>query len=204
MSPFQAVYGRLPPRIDSYIPGTTNVHVVDSALQERDQLLKHLRDNLVVAQNRMKVQSNRHRTEREFTVGDWVYLMLQPYRQSSVAHSPSQKLAPRFYGPYQVVKRIGTVAYKLALPPGSRVHDVFHVSQIKGRVGDSTPSSTTLPPIDAPTTLWKSAKILDRGLFKNNNKAITKLLIQWEGNSVDDATWELYDDFMARYPEFAP
>ena len=63
----------------------------------------------------MKQQADKHRTEREFAVGDKVFLKLQPYIQVSVARRPHQKLAFHYYGPYTILQRVGTVAYKLDL-----------------------------------------------------------------------------------------
>ena len=76
----------------------------------------------------MKSHADQHRRDVTFSVGNWVYLKLQPYRQSSVAFRASLKLSPRFYGPYQILACVGTVAYRLDLPFGSCIHNVFHVS----------------------------------------------------------------------------
>ncbi|PRQ26049.1 putative nucleotidyltransferase, Ribonuclease H [Rosa chinensis] len=70
MSPFQALYGRPPPSLSTYLPGTTKVHAVDTSLQARDQLLKDLKDHMANAQNRMKQHTDQRRTEREFNEGD--------------------------------------------------------------------------------------------------------------------------------------
>ena len=81
MTPYEAQYGFSPPRLIDYVPGTTPVTAVDSILNSRQHILTLLKQNLVDAQARMKRQSDLHKTERVFKVGDWVYLRLQPYKQ---------------------------------------------------------------------------------------------------------------------------
>ena len=76
----------------------------------------------------MKTQADKHRSELVFKVGDSFFLKLQPYLQTSVAPRANHKLAFNFYGPFEVLERVGEVAYHLALPVSSRVHPVFHVS----------------------------------------------------------------------------
>lgn len=84
-------------------------------------------NHLVQAQHRMKQIADHHRTEREFQVGDWVFLRLQPYKHATVRFRSNMKLSTWFYGSYQVIQRIGKVAYKLALPASSKIHPVFRV-----------------------------------------------------------------------------
>ena len=71
---------------------------------------------MATAQNHQKLYADRGRVERQFEVGDLVYLRLHPYRQSSLKQKGAKKLKPRFYGPYRVIRRIGQVAYELELP----------------------------------------------------------------------------------------
>lgn len=203
MTPFQAVYGRPPPQVSMYLPGTSAVRTVDVLLQDRDALLHTLKDHMTIAQNRMKQQSDTGRTEREFVVGDWVFLKLHPYRQQSLIKRPSHKLSPRFYGPFQITDRIGKVAYRLALPPHSKIHPIFHVSLLKKRIGDAVPRSFTLPQYDQQgTLLWQPLKVLDMGVLRRKKRNVTQWLIQWVGMPEEDATWEEAHSIAARFPEF--
>ena len=59
------------------------------------------------------------------------------------------KLSPKYYGPYKVLQKIGSMAYKLELPASSRVHPVFHVPYLKKVIGDKLPVQTILPELDA-------------------------------------------------------
>ena len=103
------------------------------------------KQRLEQAQNRMKVFADKNRTNIEFFVGDQVLLKLQPYTQSSVANRPCPKLSNKFFGPYKILERIGTVAYCLELPNESQIHPVFHVSQLKQFHPDYTPIFSKLP-----------------------------------------------------------
>ena len=144
-TPFEVVYGREPPNLLSYVPGTSKVEVVDNMLQARDKVVKDLRCQLQQAQARMKTVYDQGRVEREFVVGDWLYLRLQPYRKTSLALRQSHKLSLRFYGPYRVLERIGSVAYRLDLPPRSKIHLVFHVSILKKQLGTTDKIDYPLP-----------------------------------------------------------
>ncbi|KAL4271478.1 hypothetical protein GQ457_13G013980 [Hibiscus cannabinus] len=145
MTPFRALYGRDPPTVLTYVEGSSNNSQVDRALQERDELLRVLKRNLVQAQNRMKTQADRRRRELELEEGSWAFVRLQPYRQLSLRLQRHHKLSPRFFGPYRVIKRIGSVAYQLDLPESTRIHPVFHVSQLKPCKGQPLQQITPLP-----------------------------------------------------------
>lgn len=76
-------------------------------------MLKILRSNLLKAQSRMKSQADSKRGDLSFEVGDAVLLYLQLYRQKSLAKRSNEKLSPRYFGPYTIVREVGPVAYEL-------------------------------------------------------------------------------------------
>ncbi|GKA54322.1 transposon ty3-G gag-pol polyprotein [Tanacetum coccineum] len=204
LMPFQIVYGRLPPKLVSYIRGTTKVQEVDEYLCDRDEVLRQLRNNLLASQNRMKVNADRHRRELEFNVGDLVYIKLQPYRQSSVVSRYSAKLAPRFFGPYKILNRVGPVAYRVELPPGSLIHDVFHVSLLRRFVGTAPEviQVTQDEPVVSPTLMQPEEILEERVVRKGKYRPKTELLVKWKGRPREDATWETKWRFVRAYPDF--
>ena len=76
----------------------------------------------------MKRYTDLRRSKKEFEVGQMVYLRLQSYRQQSVAIRRSLKLPPRFYGPFQIIRKVEKIAYQLDLPIAAWIHPVFHGS----------------------------------------------------------------------------
>jgi hypothetical protein len=92
-----------------------------------------------------------------------VFLHLQPYKKNSLKEDHCQKLAPNFYGPYTIIKCIGHMAYKLALPSHSKIHPVFHVSYLKKVIGSKCHIQTSLLELDEEGSIWLQPQaILDQ------------------------------------------
>lgn len=134
MSPFEALYGYDPSIHVPYISGSSKVEDVDQVLIDRDAMVKLLRFHIHRAQHRMTQLANRKRSNKNFDIGDWVYVKLQAYKQQSVANRQSYKLSPLYFGPYKILDKIGQVAYKLELPSDSQIHPTFHMSKLKRSV----------------------------------------------------------------------
>jgi hypothetical protein len=96
-------------------------------LKEWELLTRIIQQQLQCAQQRMKAQADKSRSERSFQPGDMVFMKLQPYIQASVASRSNKKLSFKYYGPFKVMEKIGEVAYRLDLPETSKIHLVLHV-----------------------------------------------------------------------------
>jgi hypothetical protein len=160
-------------------------------VEQREAQLSRLKIHLANAQNHMKQQTNKNRSEKAFQVGDNCLLKLQTYAQSSVANRPFPKLAFKYYGPFKILEKIGAVAYKLELPATAPIHLVFHVSQLKEFTHDFTPVFHELPKVaELDITDTTSEEILDRRLVKEGNKAVPQVMIKWTDLLAEAATWE--------------
>ena len=177
---------------------------MDDVLRGRTDILRELRHNLLLARERMKNQADQHCLEVNFNVRDHVYLKLQPYRQKSVAFRSCLKLSPRYFGPFWFLVWVGLVAYRLELPKGSMIQDVFHVSLLKQQLGPLPVISSNLPPVsDSFTQFPQPESVLDSHIVhKGNYRLKTEILVKWVGASVEYATWEKEWQFLKTYPNF--
>lgn len=200
-SPFKALYACEPNLVMAPpTPATTPVTVAEM-IHTREQHYQHLKDHLLAAQNRMKLQADKKRIDLEFQVGDQVLLNLQPYVQTSVVNRPYPKLSFKYYGPFEVLKRIGQVAYQLKLPDGAQIHPVFHISQLKPFTADYTPVYSELPKVsDLFVVNTYPELIMDRRLVKRGNMAIPQVKIKWFHLPEAAATWEDYNVLKTRFP----
>lgn len=179
ISPYEILFSQPAPIHLPYLPGETKNTVVDRSMQRREAMIQVLRLYLLRAQHRIKLRADRHRSDREFGLGTWVWLKLQLSRKSTVEWRANEKLSPRYYRPFQVKGKIGKVAYKLSLPSEVQIHDVCHVSQLKAFQGN-LPAKPHIPTglhgLPASHTLQPAA-FLDRKLVKRNNRVVVHYLI---------------------------
>jgi len=136
-------------------------------------------------------------------MGDHVFLKVS-LTKGVVRFGVRGKLNPRYIGPYEILERIGPVAYRLALPPSlAGVHDVFHVSLLRKCLStEDTVIDTHQPELQPNLTVpEKPMKILDRKEKELRTKTIRYVKVQWSGHEEREATWELEDDMQKKHPE---
>lgn len=198
MSPFMALYGHELRHWGIEAASTCKIPALKEWLEERKLMQQVIQQHLHRARNIMKTQADKKRTERTFKQGDSVYIKLQPYVQTSVERRANQKLSFKYYGPFTVLRAINPIAYELQLPEGSKVHPVFHVSQLRQALtpGTSiapelpTPSTDPLVPVEIISRRWRRTPIGHREQF----------LVRWSDPDILDATWEDAIQLRERFP----
>ena len=136
MTPFEALYGkwcRSPLCWDEVgkreVVGLELVRLTNEAVQK-------IRARMGTAQSRQKSYADVRRRSLDFEIGDLVFLKVAPMK-GDLRFGCKGKLSPKLFGPFEILERIGPVAYKLALPPAlSGVHDVFYVSMLRKYIMD--------------------------------------------------------------------
>jgi hypothetical protein len=113
---------------------------------------------------------------------------------TTAAHT---KLGPKFYGPFQIVQRIGSVSYRLQLPAKARIHDVFHVALLKKFEGTPPDKVVSLPPILHGRILPVPEKVGKARL----NRGVWEVLVHWLDRSATNTPWEQLEEFKIQYLE---
>jgi hypothetical protein len=132
----------------------------------------------------MKHTQDKTRRDAQYAVGDWIWLRVQQWSAVGVTFAAPSKLGPKFYGPYQILQRIGDVSYKVQLPTKARIHDMFHVALLKKFEGEVPPAIVHLPEILNGKVLPTPATMVKAQL----NTGVWELLVQWVGRSASNAS----------------
>ena len=137
MAPFEALYGRPCRSPSCWLDNKDPALVGPELIEESVRIVELIRKRMKEAQDRQKSLADLRRKPLEFVVGDHVFLKISPIR-GVMRFGKSGKLSPRYVGPFEILKRVGEVAYQLALPPTlTSAHDVFHVSMLKKYMPDA-------------------------------------------------------------------
>jgi hypothetical protein len=147
-----------------------------------------IKQNLKVVQDRQKSYADKNINHREFKVGDHVFLKVKASRSSL-------KLATRFCGPFEILERIGPVAYMITFPAFMYVHNVFHVSFLNKHIPDANHviDWNVIQVEQEGAFQVHPVCILDRKVKQLENRSIGLVKVQWTWYGPEDATWEHED-----------
>ncbi|KAA0059961.1 pol protein [Cucumis melo var. makuwa] len=203
MTPFEALYGKCC-RSPICWGEVGEQRMLDSELvQTTNAAIQKIRARMLIAQSRQKSYADVRRKDLEFEVGDMVFLKVAPMK-GVLRFEKKRKLSPRFVGSFEILERIGPVAYRLALPPSfSTVYDVFHVSMLRRYVADPT-HVVDFEPLQTSENLSyeeQPVEILVREVKKLRNREISLVKVLWRNHGVEEATWEREEDMRAQYLE---
>jgi hypothetical protein len=194
-SPFYANYGFHPfTPFTAQLPRKDAVPSAQSRLEFMHEQLKQLKQCLLDAQSRQIAIAKGKWREVSFKVGEEVLLNAKNIRLKTPKDG-TKKLQAKWLGPYKVIDTIGKVAYKLALPDGSNIHNVFHVSMLRAYKNDGTHVPPTPVPVEATRgKMYDVHAILDhRDKDPATGRTGRQYLVHWEGYDKDEpggCTWE--------------
>ncbi|GJY46469.1 putative reverse transcriptase domain-containing protein, partial [Tanacetum coccineum] len=172
-------------------------------VQETIDKLVVIKEKLKAARDRQKSYADNRRKSLEFKVGDRVMLKVSPWK--GVVHFGKKgKLAPRYVGPFEILERIGPVAYRLRLSVElSGVHDTFHVSNLKKCLTDAS-LHVPLDEIKDDKTLRfveEPVEIMDHEIKSLKRSKISLVKVCWNSKHGLDFTWEREDYMTSKYPQ---
>jgi len=202
MAPYEALYGRKCRTSLCWYQDGEVVLVGPELLEQTTEKVRLVRNKMQASQSRQKAYADRRRRRLEFEAGDHVFLRVT--RTTSVGRAlRSRKLSPKFLGPYQISRRIGSVSYEIALCPQlANLHPVFHMSQLRKYVFD--PSHVLEAEdvqiredvtVKVPPMALKVRKIKERG-----GKQVSLVKVIWD-RKTGDSTWELEEDMRKSHPQ---
>jgi hypothetical protein len=118
-----------------------------SPWHDRDEFLAEIKERLMQSKQLMKRAHDKQHRDIEFAVGDWVWLRLSHWPAASVRPAGAGKLSAKYFGPYQIMDKVGSMSYRLQLPAHAKIHNVFHVVFLKKFEGMLSTVTPPLPPI---------------------------------------------------------
>ena len=192
MAPYEALYGRKCRTPICWDEVGERRLIGLEIVQDTTEKVNMIREFLKIANDRQKSYADNRRRDLRFEMGDQVFLRVSPWK-GILRFGKRGKLSPRYIGPYEIVDKVGEVAYRLRLPSElANIHDVFHVSMLRKYIAD--PSHILKEqPIQLKENLTYEehpVEILDRRDQVLRNKVISLVKVLWRSHTVEEATWE--------------
>ncbi|GJW15527.1 putative reverse transcriptase domain-containing protein [Tanacetum coccineum] len=201
-APFEALYGRKCRSPVCWAEVGQVQLTGPEMVQETTEKVIQIKQRMQAARDRQKSYADLKRKPMEFQVGDRVMLKVSPWK-GVVRFGKRGKLNPRYVGPFKVLEKVGSIAYKLELPQElSRVHNTFHVSNLKKYYSDE-PLAIPLEGLHVDDKLHfveEPVEIMDREVKRLKQSYIPIVKVRWNSRRGHEFTWEREDQFQKKYP----
>ncbi|GKB19587.1 putative reverse transcriptase domain-containing protein [Tanacetum coccineum] len=201
-APFEALYGRKCRSPVCWTEVREAQILSPELIQETTEKIVQIKQRMQAARDRQKSYADLKRKPMEFQVGDKVMLKVLPWK-GVVRFGKRGKLNPRYVGPFKVLEKVGEVSYKLELPEElSRVHNTFHVSNLKKCNADE-PLAVPLDGLhfdDKLPFVEEPVEIMDREVKQLKRSRILLVKVRWNSKRVPEFTLEREDQFKKKYP----
>ncbi|GJR96735.1 putative reverse transcriptase domain-containing protein [Tanacetum coccineum] len=201
-APFEALYGRKC-RSPIYWAEVGDAQLTGPEIvRETTEKIIQIKHRLQASRDRQRSYADKRRKPLEFQVGDKVMLKVSPWK-GVIRFGKRGKVNPRYIGPFKILAKVGTVAYRLELPEKlSRVHSTFHVSNLKKCLSDE-PLAIPLDEIhvdDKLNFIEEPIEIMDREVKRLKQSHIPIVKVRWNSRRGPEYTWEREDQMQKKYP----
>ncbi|GKB94660.1 putative reverse transcriptase domain-containing protein [Tanacetum coccineum] len=202
VAPFEALYGRKCRSPVCWAKVGEVQLIGPEIVQKTTEKIIQIKQRIQAARDRQKSYADLKRKPLEFQVGDRVMLKVSPWK-GVVRFGKQGKLNPKYVGPFKLLAKVGAVAYKLELPQElSRVHNTFHVSNLKKFYADK-PLAVPLDELyidDKLRFIEEPVEIKDCEVKRLKQSRIPIVKVRWNSRRGTDFTWECKDQFWKKYP----
>ena len=201
-APYELLYGRKCRTPTCWLEAGEKQFTGPEMVQQTADMVAIARDRLRIARERQKKYSDRKHRPKTFEVGERVMLKVSPWK-GVIRFGKRGKLGPRFIGPFKVLERVGTQAYKLELPPElDGIHNVFHICYLRKCLAEET----GILPLEeirihkGKRLLEEPVEILDRVTKQLRHKRVKLVRVLWKNKFGAESTWEVESEMRDRYP----
>ena len=201
MTPYEAFYGRKC-RTPWYWTELSEKKLIGPDLiLETEENVKMVRERLKIATDRQKSYADMKRKDIRYEIGEKAFVKVSPWKKV-MRFRKKGKLSPRFISPYEVIEKVGPMAYILTLPPNlEKIHNVFHVSMLRRYRSDPSHvvSSETIELRPDLTYEKEPVEILAWEVKELQKKKIPLIKVLWRNHKTEEATWESEDTMRQQY-----
>ena len=203
MAPYEALYRRKCRTPMCWIELSEKKVIDPDLIQETMEKVKMIRERLKVVADRQNSYTDLKRKDIQYEIGEKVFLKVSPWKKV-VRFGRKGKLSPRFIGSYEVIDKVGPVAYRLALLPElEKIHNFFHVSMLRRyRLDPSHVVSSEITELRPDLTYKEEpVEILAQEVKELRNKRISLVKALWKNHKTEEDTWESKETMRQQYPQ---